>query len=353
MSVDNLDYDSIWCDETVRDILTRQHQDSISVQNSIADLRQNLMTNPCPAELRGLVWKILLGVYQTSWEDYAGLLKDGPTTLAGNIKNDTFRTFSTDTKFTGNVTEDMLIRMLNAFVRVNDENNSRATIVRNQLNFHRIESLTYVQGMNVLAGPFLLALSEVEAFYSFSTFIFKWCPLYVQPTMRGVHCGLRLLDICLRALDPTLYGYLRGKNMSANTYAFASVMTFSACTPPLSELLQLWDYMFARGRHMNILFIIAQLALIRTELLQSPSPINLLRVLPPLRAKAIINLTNSLCKNLSPELHDKLARHAYDEEISNELGIQTTTDSNYTEQDDTTTDLPAFMVDAIDNVMIQ
>lgn len=126
-------------------------------------------------------------------------------------------------------------------------------------------------------------------------------------------------------------------------------MTFSACTPPLSELLQLWDYMFARGRHMNILFIIAQLALIRSELLQSASPINLLRVLPPLRAKAIIKLTNSLCKNLSPELHDNLARHAYDEEISDKLGIHTTTDSNYTEQDDHTMDLPAFMVDAAIN----
>lgn len=51
MSAANLDYDSIWCDESVRDILTRQHQNSISVQNSIADLRQNLMTNSCPVEV--------------------------------------------------------------------------------------------------------------------------------------------------------------------------------------------------------------------------------------------------------------------------------------------------------------
>lgn len=74
----------------------------------------------------------------------------------------------------------------------NLESNTQAATIRNQLNCHRIEGLTYVQGMNVLAGPFLLALPEVEAFHSFSTFIFKWCPLYVQPTMRGVHCGLRV-----------------------------------------------------------------------------------------------------------------------------------------------------------------
>jgi cell cycle arrest protein BUB2 len=49
-----------------------------------------------------------------------------------------------------------------------------------------------------------------------------------------------------------------------------AIVTFSACTPPLSELLHLWDYMFAYGIHLNILFVIAQLALIRTELLHSP-----------------------------------------------------------------------------------
>lgn len=157
----------------------------------------------------------MLGIHHTSWSDYAKLIEDGPTTLNSNIKNDTFRTFSTDTKFTENVTEDMLIRMLNAFVRTNDgkisntmrffilyfkiylsvEKNPLATTVRKKINCLQVKDLTYVQGMNVLAGPFLLAMPEVEAYYSFSTFIFRWCPLYVQPTMRGVHCGLRVTFI--------------------------------------------------------------------------------------------------------------------------------------------------------------
>lgn len=276
----------------------------------------------------------------------------------------------------------------------NIENDARSSNIRNQFNCHRINALTYVQGMNVLAAPFLMVMPEMEAFYSYSTFIWKWCPLYVQPTMKGVHCGLRvkyplselkfmqkiaklclffqLLDLCLRSLDPTLYGYLRGKNLSANTYAFAckcrytyylrtstnifhyttlAVMTFSACTPPLSELLQLWDYMFACGMHLNILFIIAQLALIRTEILNSPSPVKILRVLPPLRAKEIITLTNSLIKNLSPDLYEKLVRHAYDEQISIDLGIKTTTSSNcFEHQQDDTNDLPAYMLDAFQSL---
>ena len=50
-----------------------------------------------------------------------------------------------------------------------------------------------VQGMNVLAAPFLYTLpSELEAFHCFSRFIERSAPLYVQPTLEGVHRGLRV-----------------------------------------------------------------------------------------------------------------------------------------------------------------
>ncbi|KAI8070189.1 rab-GTPase-TBC domain-containing protein [Thamnidium elegans] len=350
MLIDDLDHDSIWCNQSIQDILNRKNYDSKSAEISLTNLRETLIATSCPPELRGNIWKLLLGVYQISATSYIYLVELGPSSLDDKIRNDTFRTMTTDTKFIEHVSEDMLIRVLNAFVWSNDEKNPRISTIRKQFNYHRSKPLTYVQGMNVLAAPFLMALPEMEAFHAYSTFIWKWCPLYVQPTMRGVHCGLRLLDLCLRSLDPTLYGYLRGKNLSSNTYAFASVMTFSACTPPLSELLLLWDYMFANGIHLNILFIIAQLALIRTELLTSASPVKILRVLPPLRAKEIINLTNSLCKNLSPELYDKLVRHAYDEQVSDQLGIRISTCPNWSEQQDDTNDLPAYMLDAIDTM---
>lgn len=53
-------------------------------------------------------------------------------------------------------------------------------------------SFTYVQGMNVLAAPFLYTMSEMEAFYSYSNFLKFCCPLYVQPTLQGVHCGIKV-----------------------------------------------------------------------------------------------------------------------------------------------------------------
>ena len=50
-----------------------------------------------------------------------------------------------------------------------------------------------MQGMNVLAAPFLYTMpSEIEAYYCFAKLIQTHCPLYVQQTMEGVHRGLRV-----------------------------------------------------------------------------------------------------------------------------------------------------------------
>lgn len=108
----------------------------------------------------------------------------GPSSVDEKIRHDTFRTMSTDSDFVEHVSEDMLIRLLNAFVWTSNDSGSDF--------FQNRNAVSYVQGMNVLAAPFLMTMSEMEAFFSFSTFIYDWCPLYVLPTMKGVHCGLRV-----------------------------------------------------------------------------------------------------------------------------------------------------------------
>lgn len=121
--------------------------------------------------------------------------------------------------------------------------------------------------------------SQLEAFASFSNFIEQCCPLYVQPTLVGVHRGLKvrpaqsglsvlelicvqLLDKCLKIVDAELYDHLRSKNLSAELYAFpckhsslafeasmsdlfAAVLTLCACTPPLDEVLRLWEWVMS------------------------------------------------------------------------------------------------------------
>lgn len=129
----------------------------------------------------------------------------------------------------------------------------------------------YVQGMNVLCAPFLYAArSEAEAFVAFHRFITMSCPGYVRGAMDGVHRGVALVDKCLAIVDQKLSTHLIGKGMKAEVYAFASVLTMCACTPPLPEVLQLWDFLFAYGPHLNVLCICAQLMLMRDRLMASP-----------------------------------------------------------------------------------
>lgn len=80
---------------------------------------------------------------------------------------------------------------------------------------------------------------------------------------------LQLLDRCLRYLDPNLYNHLRSKNLSAEIYAFPSVLTFCACTPPLDQVLQLWDFLLAFGVHLNVLAVISQMLLMREAIMES------------------------------------------------------------------------------------
>jgi cell cycle arrest protein BUB2 len=89
-------------------------------------------------------------------------------------------------------------------------------------------------------------------------------------------------------VDPELFNYLRSKNLSAELYAFPcecyrccpgtvfypkhlAVLTLCACTPPLDQVLRLWDFLLAFGVHLNVLCVIAQLLLIRDDVIASSS----------------------------------------------------------------------------------
>ena len=117
------------------------------------------------------------------------------------------RTLATDNNFKSRVREDMLVRLLDAFVWRSTEAmestsptsptfpHPPATYGRSRQSQQSTQRLAfnYVQGMNVLAAPFLYTMpTEVEAFYSFARFIERACPLYVQPTLEGVHRGLKV-----------------------------------------------------------------------------------------------------------------------------------------------------------------
>ncbi|THH04104.1 hypothetical protein EW146_g10265 [Bondarzewia mesenterica] len=281
----------------------RSNQD---IEEGVKKLRRLILIDGIPSEvdatLRPRIWKILLRVHDLPAETFLGYVARGPCEVREKIRNDTFRTLATDRGFKERVREDMLVRLLDAFVwRNHDRQDSQ------HLDF------TYVQGMNVLAAPFLYTMpSELEAFFCFANFIEECCPLYVQPTLEGVHRGLKLLDRCLRIVDPELFAYLRSKNLSAEIYAFPSVLTLCACTPPLDQVLKLWDFLLAFGVHLNVLCVIAQLLLIRDEVMSSSSPMRILRTFPPLEALPVIGIAVTLVRDLPSDLYEELVRHPYE-----------------------------------------
>ncbi|KAL4080339.1 rab-GTPase-TBC domain-containing protein [Scleroderma yunnanense] len=297
------------------------------VDESLKKLRRLILVEGIPSAvdstLRPRIWKVLLRVDSISAETFLQYVSRGPCEVREKIRNDTFRTLATDRGFKERVREDMLVRLLDAFVWRNHDRQEKQ-----QLGF------TYVQGMNVLAAPFLYTMpSELEAFFCFAKFIEEACPLYVQPTLEGVHKGLKLLDRCLKIVDPELFNYLRMKNLSAEIYAFpcpflslptpvrplslillliVAVLTLCACTPPLDQVLRLWDFLLAFGVHLNVLCVIAQLLLMRDEVMSSSSPMRLLRTFPPLEAIPVIGIAVTLVRDLPADLYDELVRHPYE-----------------------------------------
>ena len=127
--------------------------------------------------------------------------------------------------------------------------------------------------------------------------------------MIGVHRGLALVDKCLGIIDGKLHGYLLSKGLAAELYAFPSVLTLCACTPPLPEVLILWDFLFAFGVHLNVLCVVAQLVLMREELMGSRSPGILLRAFPPLRAREVVEMAVSFVEKIPPRVYHELVEH--------------------------------------------
>lgn len=247
------------------------------------------------------LWLALLDIPPLPTDEYLSLVHRGPSPAYTKIRNDTFRTLATDQLFKRRVTEASLIRLLNAVAwRLHDSMNgttgSRPSSRKRELelsidnpptieeepSLEMVETTNsvipamnkpeiYVQGMNVLCAPFIYAArSEVEAFALFHYFITRECPGYIRGAMDGVHKGLNLVDRCLEIVEPKLANYLSSKGMNAELYAFPSVLTLCACTPPLPEVLHLWDFLFAYGPHLNILCIVAQLIRMRDTILDSP-----------------------------------------------------------------------------------
>ncbi|KAG5289572.1 cell division control protein [Histoplasma ohiense] len=331
------------------DALLRDGPPGGNIADGLQDLRYLVLSSRVDSDSDGMsphriyLWLALLNVAPLPTDEYLSLVHRGRSPAYTKIRNDTFRTLATDPLFKRRVTEASLIRLLNAVAwKIHDSKETTAKLpllsqqacrpgdpspepspsttdgfssapcnTPSTTSHTASEPAIYVQGMNVLCAPFLYASrSEVEAFALFHYFIIRECPGYVRGTMDGVHKGLKLVDRCLEVVEPKLANHLFSRGMYAELYAFPSVLTLCACTPPLPEVLHLWDFLFAYGPHLNILCIVAQLIRLRDTILASPSPNKILRSLPALDAKEIIALTVLIVRKIPDNLYEELVTHA-------------------------------------------
>ncbi|ORY58694.1 rab-GTPase-TBC domain-domain-containing protein [Leucosporidium creatinivorum] len=321
---------AILCPSTPPNTTTNTNQRLTQLRQLI--LLESLPKHPAQAaSIRPLVWKLLLRLNllpQDVHHDihplldsqtYLDLVSRSASPMFSKIRNDTFRTLATDLEFRQRVGEERLVRCLEAFVwrQLDSAANEAAGLHSPSSAPPTIDPGTpYVQGMNVLAAPFLYVLpTELEAFACFCSFIEVQAPRYVRPTLEGVHLGLQLVDRCLSCVDTQLYTHLLSHNLTAELYAFPSLLTFSASTPPLGEVLELWDFLLAWGVGLNVLCVVAQVVIMKDELMRSSSPMKLLRTFPPLKSREIIPLAVQSVGDLDSELYSAVVRHPWDDEL--------------------------------------
>jgi len=90
------------------------------VDDGTKKLRRMILVEGIPSSvdltLRPRIWKILLRVNELPTDTYLHYVARGPCQVREKIRNDTFRTLATDKGFKERVREDMLVRLLDAFV---------------------------------------------------------------------------------------------------------------------------------------------------------------------------------------------------------------------------------------------
>jgi cell cycle arrest protein BUB2 len=121
--------------------------------------------------------------------------------------------------------------------------------------------------MNVLLGPFLYTMPELDSYYCFHTLLNDHLTSYVQKNLIGVHKGIGLLNRILQQLDIKLYQYFKLKLNDLSVFSLRFILTLLANMQPLSEVILLWDRLLAMGIPYIIVFFCAHLMKIRKSLL--------------------------------------------------------------------------------------
>lgn len=93
-------------------------------------------------------------------------------------------------------------------------------------------------------------------------------PLFKDRRSRVIRASQIKKSLCRNICVPMSVSQFLHYKMELTSMCIA-VLTLCACTPPLDQVLQLWDFLLAFGVHLNVLCVIAQLLLMRDEVMSS------------------------------------------------------------------------------------
>lgn len=226
-----------------------------SFADTILELRKFVLLHGLPEDvpfggdsLRARLWKLFLGApLSLDVEEYQHKIED--LSYDSKIKEDAFRTFKKSEDFWSRINEATLLRVLHAASTDHG----------------------YVQGMNVLLGPFLLVMPELDSYYCFHSLISRHIPRYVSKNLEGVHTGSVLTSKLLAVLDPALHKHILLKLHDVSVFSVRFILTLLANVKPLGQVTRLWDATFAFGAHFNLLVFVSYLMLLRDKLLAEAS----------------------------------------------------------------------------------
>ena len=77
--------------------------------------------------------------------------------------------------------------------------------------------------------------------------------------------GTQLVRETLCHTDEELARHLQ--DLHPFRWAFPAAQSFSSIAEPFQQVMELWDFFFAFGFHMNILAVVAQIRIHRTRIL--------------------------------------------------------------------------------------